>query len=34
MNGFEKIDVKQLPGNIFAMFDTGWALETRAVGTP
>lgn len=28
MNGFEKIDVKQLPGNIFAMLDTGWALIT------
>lgn len=28
MNGFEKIDVKQLPGNIFALFDTNWALIT------
>ena len=26
MNPFEKIDVKQVPGNIFSMFDTGWAL--------
>ena len=28
MSQFEKIDVKQLPGNIFAMYDSGWALIT------
>lgn len=28
MNGFEKIDVKQLPDNIFSLFDNGWALIT------
>ncbi len=28
MSQFEKIDVKQLPGNIFSLFDDDWALIT------